>query len=535
MNYFHAMPYTFVHPAFVLPFKRTAPRALDSAALVMGSIVPDFDIIFRFSETRHHIFSYSAGNILFLILPIAVVLTWYMKWIMLPVYSGGSVQVGRNELWNTLLKTPQIILSALLGILVHLWLDNITHIDAVIDKAVYWSENLGRDPGDYQDFYLFFLYGPAIIGSFVGLLAGLWTLWIFRDRVIQIFHTFKAAPGVWARTLLLIAAAFALMKHIKAGVEEDLSFDSYIISITCGLMASFLLSPVLVYLQEKWLPRVDLHLEEASAYWYSIGPVLAAFYLLGQPHKEYLRVFAAKGFYLMSICLLTVLLMVSIRKASATKALGKITLSLLFIFYLPLALLPPMPGFLKVILLLQWVVLLLLHLRWMEKSRLHGLVYWLSSGVLLLPVAYYLPGKGGGPALFGILLVGAMAFARNQAAAHVGEQRGYLKWVKLLPMLELALLLILMALLHPSGILILLAGFALISLISLLPQTPGWLSNMDLLYQYFLPLCGLTFIASEYSYSYALLSACVIALLFPLMAARLFAHFSFAQNEKGHP
>jgi hypothetical protein len=82
------MPFTLAHPGFIYHLKKWKPNLFSMEGLiVIGSFVPDFDLIFRFSNNRFHLFTFSPLNILFVIFPLSI-LTWlfYKFFLQKPIY-----------------------------------------------------------------------------------------------------------------------------------------------------------------------------------------------------------------------------------------------------------------------------------------------------------------------------------------------------------------------------------------------------------------------------------------------------------------
>jgi hypothetical protein len=521
------MPYTFLHPAFVLPLQKRFPRLLDTQALIMGSIAPDLDIIFRFSETRYHLFSYSPLNIFGLILPIAVVLSIYMRLVMIPIFSSGSLKWSFSSIAQTFKRIPAIILSALLAILMHLLLDEITHLDDVIGKAKYWAYDLGREPDDYQDIYRFFMYAPAVLASAIGGLLTLYLLWVNRAFLREWTSYFRAHVFEWMRIGVLLAVAFAMMKQIKAGVDEVLPLDSYIISITCGLTASFLLVAPFYYLEHRFLKQILSKIPDAPGFWHALMPAVAAFYLLGLPQKEYLRIFAAKGLYLMLMAGLALMLVhMAVQRFQNQREPASYFTGLSLFIYLFLAMIWPGMSWLKLLLLIQWVVLLILHLFTMRQKAKQYVIF-LASGPLLFVVAYYFSNKGFGPAAFGLLVLGGLV--ANRWWAFDRET----KWNGLYIFLEIALIVILLLSKDSAASLVFFLGLACTFLRKWGLDEAVWRRHFQVLYEFWLPFTAVAFIALEYSIAYALLSACALFLFFPDTLIRTWRYYRAPQMIMG--
>ena len=245
------MPYTFFHPGFVLPFARWFPRFLIVPALIIGSFVPDLDIIYRFSETRHHIFSYSSINILFELLPIGIIMTYYFYMIIFPIISYGEIDIHPKNYRNHLKKLPKIIVSILIAIGVHLFLDQYSHFNGVRTLTNDIGQNLGYEPSELENIYLLLLYLPQVIASSIGfILLGIST-YLYRDEIrINTNYLRKNCLSFFTLSIIVISC-FTTIKILMAGIEYGMKTDSIIIGVTCGLMSAFLLTPFLLWLIQK--------------------------------------------------------------------------------------------------------------------------------------------------------------------------------------------------------------------------------------------------------------------------------------------
>jgi hypothetical protein len=517
------VPYTFLHPGFVLPLQRRFPRVFDGAALIMGSIAPDLDIIFRFSETRQHLFSYTPTNIIAVILPIAIILSFYMHIVMLPIATNGHPDWKLLRLKFLIRKAPSVVLSAGLAIVVHVLLDDWTHFSDVINKAQYWANDLGREPGDFHDIYLFFMYAPAVVGSAVGALLSIYLIWMNIEWLRGFSAYIRRNVYLWMRTFVLLSVAFALMKQIKAGIEEDLPFDSYIISITCGWTAAFLLTAPFYYLEQTFMRRVLQRLPVPPVWWYTFMPIVFGFYLIGHPQKEFLRIFIAKGVYLMLMAALAFLIIALLmnhygttRKRENDKYWTGLTL---FVFPI-LTLAVPSAIWMKIMLLVQWILSLLLFAN-IFSSRFRRMLFYLSGGPVLFILAFYFSGKEGGPAI--ILLLTWSFFMWRRWTVTENESSGIRSLISVFIEMT-ALLVIILSRESPVGLILI--PVILLTLIRKWGLSMSeWLRHCQVLYELWLPVVAILFIASTYSLAYGLLSACAYLIFFPDIFLRTWRYY----------
>lgn len=132
------MPFTFAHPAVVLPLKQVKPRWFSLTGLVAGSMAPDFEYFFKVyatstvSETLTGIFTFN--------LPVAIVISLLFHMLVrdplithLPApYDRRFSGFTRFNFLRYLKKHPgRFIGSAIIGIVSHLLLDVLTSPDTM--------------------------------------------------------------------------------------------------------------------------------------------------------------------------------------------------------------------------------------------------------------------------------------------------------------------------------------------------------------------------------------------------------------------
>jgi hypothetical protein len=194
--------------------------------------------------------------------------------------------------------------------------------------------------------------------------------------------------------------------------------------------------------------------------------------------------------------------------------------------YLFLALIWPGMSWLKLLLLMQWVVLLILHLFTMRQKAKQYVIF-LASGPLLFVVAYYFSNKGFGPAAFGLLVLGGLV--ANRWWAFDRET----KWNGLYIFLEIALIVILLLSKDSAASLVFFLGLACTFLRKWGLDEAVWRRHFQVLYEFWLPFTAVAFIALEYSIAYALLSACALFLFFPDTLIRTWRYYRAPQMIMG--
>lgn len=127
------MPFTFSHPAIVLPFYRK-PALFSLTGLIIGSMSPDFEYFLRMRIISNY--SHTTMGIFLFDLPVALLAAFIFHNIIrnslfknLPIFLYQRFQPYIVFDWNKYAKNHRIIviISTLTGIVSHLLWDNFTH------------------------------------------------------------------------------------------------------------------------------------------------------------------------------------------------------------------------------------------------------------------------------------------------------------------------------------------------------------------------------------------------------------------------
>jgi hypothetical protein len=155
------VPFTFSHPAIVLPLTVRDKNTFSTTALVIGSITPDFEYFANFAH--HSIYSHTWIGVLWFDLPVSIIIFYVYNKIVkdelidnLPTFLNKRfvrMKTARTVNYSTR-RYRVIFISLLLGIISHLFWDRLLH------KSVTDIE----DPADY---YSIFWDGNSIIGAIV--------------------------------------------------------------------------------------------------------------------------------------------------------------------------------------------------------------------------------------------------------------------------------------------------------------------------------------------------------------------------------
>ncbi len=127
------MPFTFSHPAAVLPFSYLPKKWVSLTALVIGSMTPDFEYFIRMKVSAKY--SHGWVGMFWFDLPLALLLLWLYNTIIkdklidhMPAYFNKQLSAFKNSGANhTRPAIIAIVFSAVIGIASHLLWDSFTH------------------------------------------------------------------------------------------------------------------------------------------------------------------------------------------------------------------------------------------------------------------------------------------------------------------------------------------------------------------------------------------------------------------------
>ncbi|MFT6716634.1 MAG: hypothetical protein ACJA0Q_001278 [Saprospiraceae bacterium] len=152
------MPFTFAHPAVLIPFKYLPSKWYSVTGLIIGALVPDFEYFFRMklSSTCSHTIQ---GLFLFN-LPVAIVLSIVFHLIVKKPLFDNSPHIIQKRLesfvqlnWTTHFKNHYIaiIMSILIGAFSHIAWDSFTHEHGLMCRKILFLQN---------DFQMFKFHAP---------------------------------------------------------------------------------------------------------------------------------------------------------------------------------------------------------------------------------------------------------------------------------------------------------------------------------------------------------------------------------------
>jgi hypothetical protein len=166
------MPFTFSHPAAILPAKFFPERWISMTALVIGSITPDFEYFIRMKN--YGIYGHTWIGILWFDLPLGFLLTFVYHRFVRDGLIDNLPQFLRNRLfrfktvdWLTYVKKHfiQVLLCLIIGSATHVAWDGFTHRAGYFVEMIPWL-NLNTEVFGVQHVRFYILQN---ISSLIGM------------------------------------------------------------------------------------------------------------------------------------------------------------------------------------------------------------------------------------------------------------------------------------------------------------------------------------------------------------------------------
>jgi hypothetical protein len=128
------MPFTFAHPAIVLPLDNLKSRWFSLTGLIAGALVPDFEYFIRMRI--YSVYSHTIMGLFWFDIPLGILLASLFHNIVrnnlydnLPMVLSKRLSTYKTFNWNNHFKNhwPVVLLSIFIGACSHLFLDAFTH------------------------------------------------------------------------------------------------------------------------------------------------------------------------------------------------------------------------------------------------------------------------------------------------------------------------------------------------------------------------------------------------------------------------
>lgn len=242
------MPFTFSHPAAVLPLGKLPGRYISMTGLVIGSMVPDFEYFIRMHDRSDY--SHSWAGIFYFDLPLALLLAFtYHRFIRnalidhLPGFLARRLQTFKQFDWNAHCKRSifAVVISIIIGTLSHIVWDGFSHAHGLFVEMFPFFNKHVAVAGHYIPVFVLMQHG----GSIAGALMILYSIWILpADRLFR--QDYRSFFGYW--TAVCIFMLIVVLFRLKTAASGYDNFDERIVLLISGwLLGLFFVSLTFSY------------------------------------------------------------------------------------------------------------------------------------------------------------------------------------------------------------------------------------------------------------------------------------------------
>ncbi len=232
------MPFTFSHPAIILPLAKCSGRWFSLTGLIAGSMAPDFEYFFRMKIQSN--FSHTIAGLFYFDLPTGILLAFVFHNIVKDMLFDNSPKIARSRLvlfknfvWNQYFRKHflVVIISILFGSLSHLFWDGFTHIHGYFVQLLpLLQTNLGVAGKDIPVYKL--------LQHLSTVLGGICIVIVFLSLPATDSNGGSINPKYWGSVFLIFTAILILRLFI--GIEKNFfgqligtGISAILIALTC--------------------------------------------------------------------------------------------------------------------------------------------------------------------------------------------------------------------------------------------------------------------------------------------------------------
>lgn len=237
------MPFTFSHPAIVLPLTKLNQKYISATALIAGSMAPDFEYFINMELKQVH--GHSISGLFYYCLPVTLLLTFIFHYTVrdalikhspLPIKPALASYLGFNWLERFKSHWFVILYSAIIGIASHLFWDEWTHANRFfVDRIPFLQEAhyfAGKKLLNAEIFWLL----SSVVGGLVVIVSA--TSFSFHPEKKQKMTKSSIYWGIVAATSFLVL--------LLRGVS---SIQVFIATSIAGTLIGLIIAPLFM----KWL------------------------------------------------------------------------------------------------------------------------------------------------------------------------------------------------------------------------------------------------------------------------------------------
>jgi hypothetical protein len=215
------MPFTFSHPALIVPFLYARKRYqwISATGLIIGSMAPDAEKFFRLKLASQH--SHTVASIFYFSCPVSLGLAFLFHWLVrrpliahVPAVLHQRLNKYANFNWLSYCRRHPwgVLFSILLGSALHLFWDSFTHDNTVLTSAVPYADDLVWVGNKTMPLWQLVALGSSVAGGLINGLA-IWKMPVYQASPVPGASAIFRYWGIVTLVAIVLDTAWVLAVH----------------------------------------------------------------------------------------------------------------------------------------------------------------------------------------------------------------------------------------------------------------------------------------------------------------------------------
>lgn len=237
------MPFTFSHPAIILPLKYLPKNYFSLTGLIIGSLTPDFEYFIRMKVQSNY--SHTFYGIFWFDLPLAILLSFIFHNIVRNSLFSNSPNIIKSRVlffskfnWNNYFKENWIIvlISIIIGIASHLFWDGFTHNHGYFVEHISSLKNSFSFFGNEIPIWKITQHASTLLGTLI-IIISFFKLPENKIQSLDINQKYWVLISILTVTISILRFLFNV-NHISPG--------NIIVTVISAFLISLAITPVLI-------------------------------------------------------------------------------------------------------------------------------------------------------------------------------------------------------------------------------------------------------------------------------------------------
>ena len=243
------MPFTFSHPAAVLPFNYLPKRFISMTGLVTGSMAPDFEYFIRMKDRS--VYSHTWAGIFYFDLPLTIILAFLFHNLVrndlidnLPGFLKNRLQFVKDFNWSKHFKAnfTIVVISVIIGVATHIVWDGFTHAHAQFVEIFTILKKHVSIHGRRIPLFILMQFFGTLIGGLIVIYA------IMKLPIDKPVSTKRSIFPFWFSVSLVML--IVILIRLLTGISYR-NFDDMIVVIISGGLTGLIITSLLNKLRKS--------------------------------------------------------------------------------------------------------------------------------------------------------------------------------------------------------------------------------------------------------------------------------------------